>query len=154
MVSNAQVARRVFRERFDGLWRVLVLLGIDDVDVAMRALFLTIEGEISPTEPRAPTTAELVGVCYRIAKVARALGDGGRALERVDHDLADALAGMSLGQRTVFVAFEIERLEVNEIAQALGLRAESVLFCVRSARHQFRIATRNAADLARAVGEL
>jgi RNA polymerase sigma-70 factor (ECF subfamily) len=147
---------QALERHFALVWRSLRRFGVPtaDIDDAAQQVFLALSarlGEVPPEKER----AFLVAACFRVAanERRRAVRRRDRATEaierhadeapgpeelydtkqrRVAHD--QALATLTLDQRTVFVLFELEGFSLPEIAESLDIPLGTATSRLRRAR--------------------
>ncbi len=151
--------RRMVKAHFDPLWRFMLRLGVDpmDLDDAMQEVVVIAAARLEDIMPQSErsflfSTAFRVGSEYRRRRASR--HEVGEA-ELVHHEdptpepdaLADqiraravldgVLAAMPTELRAVFTLYEIEEMTMGEIAEVLGLPQGTVASRLRRAREQF-----------------
>ncbi len=166
---------RIYREHHDRVWRCLAALGVPDpaLDDATQDVFVIAFRRIERYDGRAPVRAWLYGIARNIAlkhrdRARKRARDRLRLVSaaRVDRDpplpspdehvarqqaasLVEAcLERLNEDKRAVFVLAEIEGLRAPEIAEALGLKLNTVYSRLRAARALFNreLARRRARD--------
>jgi RNA polymerase sigma-70 factor (ECF subfamily) len=151
--------RRMVKAHFDPLWRFMLRLGVDamDLDDAMQEVVVIAAARLEDIAPESErsflfSTAFRVGSEYRRRRASRhEVGEG----ELAHHEdptpepdtLADqirarglldgVLAAMPTELRAVFTLYEIEEMTMGEIADVLGLPPGTVASRLRRAREQF-----------------
>ena len=149
--------RRVFREHYDRIWRLLRSLGVpsDRVDDAAQQVFLVYAQRQRDVVPGSEGSF-LYGTALRVARNLRLarirevpadveetppvepvgadeLSDQKRARELLDRILGDMEADL----RAVFVLYEVEELTVPQIAGLLDVPLGTAASRLRRAREQF-----------------
>jgi RNA polymerase sigma-70 factor, ECF subfamily len=155
----------LYARYFDFVWRNVRRLGVPDpeVDDAAQEVFLVVHRKLADYEPRASLKAWIFGIVARVAsdhrrillrkstlmrsreapvdpdKVASNALSGDEALEQCEavellHRLLD---GLDDDKRAVFVLAELEQMSAPEIAEALGIKANTVYGRLRAARKEF-----------------
>jgi len=157
--SDRRLQREV-RDNFEFVWRLLRRLGLSpsDADDATQQVFIVLSRKINDLSP-GKERAFLYGTAVRIAWRAR------RTLERRREELSpvvaeeagscpspdqlllhrqarvvldEVLGGMPLAVRTVFVLFELEGMNLTEIAETLRLPRGTVASRLRRGREDFQ----------------
>lgn len=132
----------VFREHAPFVWRVLRRLGVREAEVedVCQEVFVVVHRKLPEFEGRSALRTWIYGICVRTASDYRR-----RAHVRREHPtdrpperagsapqmreierrqakamLDEALDRLDADKRAVFVLFEIEQLEMSEIAEAVG----------------------------------
>lgn len=161
--ADGELDRRLHREvrdNFEFVWRLLRRLGLNpsDADDATQQVFIVLARKINELSP-GKERAFLYGTAVRIAWRAR------RTLERRREDLSPVIAdedglspapdqlllhrqarvvldeilgAMPLTVRTVFVAFELEGMNLSEISEALRVPRGTVASRLRRGREEFQ----------------
>ena len=151
---------REVRDNFEFVWRLLRRLGLSpsDADDATQQVFIVLSRKINGLSP-GKERAFLYGTAVRIAWRAR------RSLERRREELSPVIAegaavcpapdqlilhrqarvvldeilgAMPLAVRTVFVLFELEGMNLSEIAETLHLPRGTVASRLRRGREDFQ----------------
>jgi RNA polymerase sigma-70 factor, ECF subfamily len=154
---SPQVALAQALERhFALVWRSLRRFGVPtaDIDDAAQQVFLTLSARIGEV-PLEKERAFLIAACFRVAanerrrevrKRDQATGEIERHADQTPgpEELYDtkqrrvaldqALATLTLDQRTVFVLFELEGFSLPEIAESLGIPLGTATSRLRRAR--------------------
>ena len=172
--------RAVFDGHFEFVWRSLRRLGVReaDVDDALQEVFVVVHRKRDEFEGRSRLTTWLYGICFRVASdyhrrahvrrerptdepideqshadphasdpELRVHGAQARAL------LDEALDGMDVEKRAVFVLYEIDELPVEEIALRVGVPVGTVYSRLKAARATFdKSVARIRARLAHSTG--
>jgi len=149
--------RQLFRTHFGHVWRSLRALGVAEADTsdACQQVFLVLHGRLDRWDRSASLRAFVYGICLRVASdyrrrahrrheqlvatppdVATNLASPEADLDR-RRDLAfldRALHTLPERQREVFVLFEIEELDMSEIAAAVGCPLFTAYSRLRAAR--------------------
>jgi RNA polymerase sigma-70 factor (ECF subfamily) len=154
----------VYERHFDFVWRNVRRLGVPapDVDDAAQEVFLVVHRRLPQFEPRGSLKAWLFGIVARVAsahrrRLRRAPSNSGRE-EPIDPDrtpslspageeamaeseavavLHELLDGLEDDKRAVFVLAELEQMTAPEIAEALGVKLNTVYGRLRQARREF-----------------
>jgi len=148
------------RTHYDFVWRLLRRSGLsrEDAQDAAQEVFIVVSRRLDAIAEEHERSF-LVGTALRVAATRRrslarrreslhevspalrdprpdpeAAAEQRRALEIVD----EILSGLPTELRTVFVLFELEDLEMGEIAEALDLPAGTIASRLRRARQAFR----------------
>lgn len=153
--------RSVYEAHFSFVWRMLRRLGVRarDVEDVVQSVFLVVHRRLADFEGRSSLRTWLFGICMRVARDYRssayvrrvelsddatrsAASDGPDALQVFEtHERArlveQILDRMSEAQRIVFVLFEIEGLDGEEIAELLDVPLGTVRSRLRLARKTF-----------------
>jgi RNA polymerase sigma-70 factor (ECF subfamily) len=155
----------VYERHFDFAWRNLRRLGVPapDVDDAAQEVFLVVHRRLPQFEPRGSLKAWLFGIVARVAsahrrRLRRAAPTSAGREEPIDPDRtpslspagAEAMAeseavavlhalldGLDDDKRAVFVLAELEQMTAPEIAEALGVKLNTVYGRLRQARREF-----------------
>ena len=169
----------IYEGHVDFVWRAACRLGVDssDADDVVQEVFFTAHRRLREFEGRASVKTWLFGILHNVvqhyrrshARKRRHLAaespfqHPGRfpdvhatgPAESVEHAeavsvLDGLLSILDDGKRTVFVLAEIEQMTANEIADALGIKVNTVYSRLRVARQEFEQAlARYRADVAR-----
>ena len=163
--SEEERLTSLMREHFDFVWRSLRRLGLPaaDADDGAQEVFLVVSRKLVAIAP-GKERAFLFGVALKVASTRRR--SIRRRSERFDAELEEideqsapgperlvelsrarrALQGvldeMELELRAPFVLFELEELNVPQIAELLALPVGTVSTRLRTARQQFQAAVR------------
>jgi RNA polymerase sigma-70 factor (ECF subfamily) len=153
--------RAVYLEHFELVWRSLRRFGVPEADLADAAqdVFLVVHRRLSSFEGRAKLTTWLLRICWHQVRDRRQRAharhevvssqrleaqasdelDPAQRLERDEQrrSIEAALARMSLEQRVVFVAFELEGFSGREIAELTEVPLATVHSRLRLAREIF-----------------
>ena len=155
----------VYERHFDFVWRNVRRLGVPapDVDDAAQEVFLVVHRRLPDFEPRGSLKAWLFGIVARVAsahrrRLRRAAPTSAGRDEPVDPDRTPSLApscdeamaeteavavlhalldGLDDDKRAVFVLAELEQMTAPEIAEALGVKLNTVYGRLRQARREF-----------------
>lgn len=148
----------LYREYFAFVWRSLRRLGIDERELpdGAQEVFLIVFRKMSELNLDSKLTTWLYAVCLRVASDWRRRAHRRRELVGVEANqpadpasedprvrelralLWKALDEMPMEQRAVFVAFELEGLTGEEIANALSVSTSTIHSRLRLARERFR----------------
>jgi RNA polymerase sigma-70 factor (ECF subfamily) len=140
--------------------RNLRCLGVPDADVddALQEVFVVVHRRLDDYDPKVAPRSWIYGICVRVASNHR------RSLRRRREKLTDdlsresvdapqeritarkrardralsALESLDEGQRQVFVLFEIEHMDMKELAQMLGLPLQTAYSRLYAARKKLR----------------
>jgi RNA polymerase sigma-70 factor, ECF subfamily len=151
---------QVYAEQFRFVWRALRSLGTSENDIhdAVQEVFLAVHRKLDEFEGRSQLESWLFGICLRVAsnfrrrahrrhEVATEPGSIEFPDERVDGAaernlnlrlLESILGEIPESQRAVFVLFEIEGRQGDEIAGLLEIPLGTVYSRLRLARDEFR----------------
>jgi RNA polymerase sigma-70 factor (ECF subfamily) len=151
----------VYDAYFPFVWRSVLRLGVPagQMDDVVQEIFLVVHRKLDGFEGRSTLKTWLYGIALRVARAHRVRSrqaQGARVLDpeqvrapdatRPDQRAASAeevrvvnalLDGLDDDQREVFVLAEIEQLTAPEIAEALGLKLNTVYSRLRLARAAF-----------------
>jgi RNA polymerase sigma-70 factor, ECF subfamily len=155
----------IYEGHVDFVWRAACRLGVDasDADDLVQEVFFTAHRKLGEFEGRASVKTWLFGILHNLVQhyqrgrarkrryfVAEgSLQDpdhfhahGADPAESVEHAeamrvLDHLLCALDDGKRAVFVLAEIEQMTANEIADALGIQANTVYSRLRVARQEF-----------------
>lgn len=158
--------RTIFEMEAAYVARTLRRLGVDAADVEDMAheVFIAVHRQLGDYDPRRPLKPWLFGFAFRIASHYRRAGarserpaalvvdpvdptlgaDEAIALAERRQLVLDALDGIELGRRAVFVMMELDGLPARPVAETLGIPLPTVHSRLRLARQ----------DFARAIGRL
>jgi RNA polymerase sigma-70 factor (ECF subfamily) len=153
--------RALFREHVAHVWRSLRALGVRDADVAdaSQQVFLVLNANLARWDRGGSMRALMYGICLRVASDYRrkahrrherlfatppeVASSAASPEERITQQrelaqLDEALGALPEAQREVFVLFEIEELDMNEVAQAVGCPLFTAYSRLRAARKAIR----------------
>lgn len=156
---DAQVVE-LYDRYFDFVWRSLCRLGVPPADLedAAQDVFVVVHRRLATYEERASIKSWLFGIALRVAKVYRQRGARRRAQMAADESVLVCTRGspeelrakmqaaeqvqllldeLDDDKRAVFVLAELEHMPASEIAQALGIPANTVYSRLRLARAAF-----------------
>jgi RNA polymerase sigma-70 factor (ECF subfamily) len=158
--SQAQIKAQLaelYREHFEFVWRSLRRLGLREsaIDDALQEVFLVVYRRLPGFEGSTGHRAWLFAIALRVARESRRRDrrlwleepvaavaatvnpdDGAALRQRVQ--LLDTLLGqLSDEQREVFVMAEVEDLSAPEIAEAIGVKLNTVYSRLRLGRQRF-----------------
>jgi RNA polymerase sigma-70 factor, ECF subfamily len=157
---------QLYREHFRYVWRSLRRLGVSESEIqdATQDVFVVAHAKLPEFQRRSKLSTWLFAICYRhalerhrrrrkqpepIEAVVDSVADQAavpvEALQRNEglKLLARILDQMSVEQRAVFVLYELEELDGEEIAATLALPRGTVHSRLRAAReHFFRVVGR------------
>ncbi len=170
-------ATEIIREHAAFVWRVLRHCGApsEQLEDLSQEVFIVVIQRLSSFDARSSLRTWLYGICWNVASAARrrALVRKGETtlpvlpeiavsapqdevvwLKQAHVELVDALARLDEQQRTVFILFELEDLEIDEIAQALGCPAKTCYSRLYAARDKVQaLLRRNARGGRTAAGK-
>jgi RNA polymerase sigma-70 factor (ECF subfamily) len=149
--------RELFRAHFSHVWRSLRALGVGEADTgdACQQVFLVLHSRLDRWDRSASLRAYVYGICLRVASDYRRRAHrrheqlfatppdvaSDAVSPEVDMDrrrelafLDRALNALPARQREVFVLFEIEELDMSEIAAAVGCPLFTAYSRLRAAR--------------------
>jgi RNA polymerase sigma-70 factor (ECF subfamily) len=157
--ESARRFERVYHEHFDFVWRSVRRLGAPaaSVDDAVQDVFVIVHRRLGEFEPRASLKTWLFSIALRV------VGNYRRAARRADgydeldprapaagpdpHESAArrealelfdrALGALDDEKRAVFILAELEQMTAPEIAEALGVKLNTVYSRLRVARQDF-----------------
>ncbi|MBN9167771.1 MAG: sigma-70 family RNA polymerase sigma factor [Myxococcales bacterium] len=163
-VSSSEDVAAIFREQGPYAHRILRRLGVhpSDVDDAFQEVFVVIHRRLGELRRRDSLRAWVYGICIRVAARHRQIRNSSRevaaeeAAEPVDpttpveslsekqarevlHTILDQL---DEDKRAVFVLFELEQLEMHEVAQSLEVPVPTAYSRLRAARAEVDEAVR------------
>jgi RNA polymerase sigma-70 factor (ECF subfamily) len=157
----------LFREHAPFVWRTLRRLGLSpaDADDATQEVFLVVNRKLADFEGRSSVRTWLYGISVRTAFSSRrrarpapapepepssvAAPDEQVALAEARAMLDRALEQLDPDKRAVFVLYELERLSMAEIAEALGCPLQTAYSRLHAARARV---TETVAKLAKPEG--
>jgi RNA polymerase sigma-70 factor (ECF subfamily) len=167
--SAAAEVERIFREEGAFVWRALRRLGVasGDVDDACQEVFVVVYRKLDEWEGRGQLRSWLYGITIRVAAAHRrkahqryeipteepvgpdeasAMNPEGAAADREALVLLDrALDELDDDRRAVFVLYEIEGLEMPEIAEAVACPLQTAYSRLHSARKEVERSMKRAA---------
>jgi RNA polymerase sigma-70 factor (ECF subfamily) len=149
-----------FREVFDAhvrfVWRSLLGLGVGEADVpdASQQVFLVVHAKLDRLEPGCAVRTFVYGVCLRVASDHRRRAHVRREQlfaepperivaatqeERASHrealaSLQDALDRLPPDQRDVFVLYELEEVDMIDVASVVGCPLQTAYSRLHAAR--------------------
>jgi RNA polymerase sigma-70 factor (ECF subfamily) len=145
-----------FRANHDFVWRCLRSFGVpvSSVDDAVQEVFMVMHRRLPEFDHRVPVRGWLYGIARKVAMAQRrkmsrtveltARADSDRPLQ--DESLArseahqivsEFIAGLEPGQQAVFVMSEVQGMTGPEIAEALGIKLNTVYSRQRLGRQRF-----------------
>jgi len=149
----------IYEDHVDVVWRTLRRLGVApaSLDDAVQDVFLVVHRRLPDFDARSSIKTWLFGIALRVARDHRRLAcrKGGNApleaamadaapgpAEHLEHvealrRLDATLAHLDDQKRAVFVMAEIEEMTAPEIADALGIKLNTVYSRLRVARQEF-----------------
>lgn len=169
LVAPEQVAAYagLYREHFDFVWRSLRRLGVQERELpdATQEVFLVVFRRLSELRIGSKITTWLYAIALRVASDSRRRAhhryeifdepesrrEESGVVDEMREVLLRALSSMPLEQRAVFVAFELEGMSGEEIAEAVGVGVPTVHSRLRLARERFRATA--ARERARSQGD-
>lgn len=146
----------IFRDHLGYVWHTLRRLGVHDRDLedVTHDVFLAVLKKLDRYDPARPLRPWLFGFAFRFASDYRDLArhryevtNGGH--EPPDHEPSaldgvlqnealrlanEALAGLELGRRAVFILHELDEYSMPEVAEALGVPLNTAYSRLRLAR--------------------
>ncbi|MCA9695101.1 MAG: RNA polymerase sigma factor [Myxococcales bacterium] len=153
---------RAYREHHDRVWRCLAALGVPEaaIDDATQDVFVIAYRRLPDYDGRAPLRAWLYGIARNVALKRRdrdrkrgrlalvhatetgarepaALPDEQVARSQAVSVVESCLERLDDDKRAVFVLAELEGLRAPEIADALGIKLNTVYSRLRAARAEF-----------------
>lgn len=167
--SGAQEVDRIFREHGPFVWRALRRLGVapSDADDACQEVFVVVFRKLGEYEGRSQMRTWLYGIAVRVAaahrrkahtrrevpteepvgpETASAANPEGAVADREALALLDrALDELDDDKRAVFVLYEVEGLEMPEVAEAVGCPLQTAYSRLHAARKEVEKAMRRAA---------
>jgi len=158
----------IFREHAPLVWRALRRLGVREADVEdlSQEVFVIVHRKLPTFEGRSALSTWIYGICVRVASDHRKRAHVRRELpterlpderhsapqiEELEREQARALLDRALAvldddKRAVFVLYEIEELEMPEVAEALGCPLQTAYSRLYAARKKVT------AEMTRLVG--
>jgi RNA polymerase sigma-70 factor (ECF subfamily) len=154
----------VYDAYFPFVWRAVLRLGVPHahIDDVVQEIFLIVHRKLEGFEGRSTVKTWLYGIALRVARAYRIRARQSGGVEAVDPEQVRApdaarpderaqnaeaarivqglLEGLDDDQREVFVLAELEQLSAPEIAEALGLKLNTVYSRLRLARAAFAVA--------------
>ena len=147
---------RIFREYAPLVWRALRRLGIGESDVEdlSQEVFMVVHRKLSTFEGRSTLRTWIYGICVRVAADHRKRAHVRRErptdrvpeerhsapqIKELEREQARALLDRALetldpDKRAVFVLYEIEELEMPQVARALGCALQTAYSRLYAAR--------------------
>lgn len=148
--------RDVFREHAPFVWRVLRRLGVREADVEdlCQEVFVIVHRKLPEFEGRSSVRTWIYGIALRVASDHRRRAHVRREqptervpeerrsapqLRELEREQAKALLDAALAEldddkRAVFVLYEIEQLEMKEVAEAVGCPLQTAYSRLHAAR--------------------
>jgi RNA polymerase sigma-70 factor (ECF subfamily) len=149
-----------FREVFDSnvrfVWRSLLGLGVGEADVpdASQQVFLVVHAKLDRLEPGCTVRTFIYGICLRVAsdfrrrahirrerlfaeppeRSAPATQEDGVSHREALASLQDTLNGLDPAQRDAFVLYELEEVDMIDVARALGCPLQTAYSRLHAAR--------------------
>ena len=163
----------IFKTYAQRVWRTLKRLRVrdEDVDDVAQEVFLVVSKQLATFEGRSKLSTWIYSICVRVASEYRRRPyvrretlvdempehhDGGAfeesfAREEAKKKLDSILDSLDDDKRTTFVLFEIERLQMPEIAEIMGCPQQTAYYRLHAARKivEERIAEMRAGEEAR-----
>lgn len=156
----APTFRALFEAEFDYVWNTLRRLGVREADALdqTQEVFLVVHGLLPDYDATRPARPWLFAIAYRVACRYRALArhryevpvDAGPEVvdaeslpdEKLEAEEAralvlEAIQGIELSRRAVFLLAELEEQPVPEIATTLGIPVNTAYSRLRLAREEF-----------------
>ncbi len=153
----------LYEEYFNFVWRSLRRLGVGaaSLDDAVQDVFVVVHRRLAEFEGRSSIKTWLFGITLRVAQEhRRRLRRKEGSLEPLDDGFVDAapgpleeaekaeavrvldaiLATLDDDKRAVFILAELEQMTAPEIAESLGINANTVYSRLRAARQAFETA--------------
>ncbi len=146
----------IFREHAPRVWRALRRLGVREADVEdlSQEVFVIVHRKLPTFEGRSALSTWIYGICVRVASDHRKRAHVRReqptdrppderhsapqihelAREQARAMLDRALETLDADKRAVFVLYEIEELEMPEVAEALGCPLQTAYSRLYAAR--------------------
>lgn len=161
MSSESLDISRLYAAEARRVWRMLRRLGVSEaaVEDAVQDVFLTAHQSLKRFEGRAQPSTWLLGIAVRVAANVRrstqrrgVLGVGGPATEPEEaadealqqqrdlRELEQVLSRLPDEQREVVVLMDLEQLPGPEVAEALGLKVNTVYSRLRLGRAALALA--------------
>jgi len=154
------VFENIYDSYFDFVWRSLRRLGVQEanVDDALQDVFIVVHRRLADFEGRSAVKTWLYGIVIRVASDYRRAKSRKAKPEELSDNLQDhsvnapdeaaarrqaitildqVLSQLDEDKRETFVLAEIEQLTAPEIAEALGLKLNTVYSRLRAARQSF-----------------
>lgn len=155
-MSSSEDVAAIFREQGPYAHRILRRLGVHpaDVDDAFQEVFVVVHRRLAELRHRESLRAWVYGICIRVAARHRRIRNSARevAVEEAEEPVDPTTPVESLNEkqarqvlhaildqldedkRAVFVLFELEELEMNEVAQSLEVPVATAYSRLRAAR--------------------
>jgi len=154
----------LYREQHGFVWRCVRRLGLDaaEVDDAVQDVFLVVDRRKDEFEPRGSVRSWLFAIAFRVvqghrrreqrhrrrveafgASIASSEPEKSSAVVQL-HQLMD---GLSEERRAVFILADLEKMSAPEIAEALGVKLNTVYSRLRAARAQVRAAAGGSSEV-------
>jgi RNA polymerase sigma-70 factor (ECF subfamily) len=158
--SPAEEVARVFREHGAYVWRALRRLGVApaDADDAVQEVFVVVYRKLGEYEGRSQMRTWLYGIAVRVAAAQRRKSHVRHEVPKEDPVEPDVAAGadpeaevsdrealamldraldaLDDDKRAVFVLYEVEGLEMPEVAEALGCPLQTAYSRLNAARKE------------------
>lgn len=153
----------VYRDHYDFVWRSVRRLGLSDgeVDDAVQDVFMVVHRRLADFEGRSSVRTWLFGIAMRVVKDHRRRGQRADRRVRAYQDpqpvtgpcpedqvakvravqlLDNLLECLDDDKRAVFILADFEGMTAPEIAEALGVKLNTVYSRLRLARQRFNAA--------------
>ncbi len=164
-VATELTFEEVYEEHFEFVWRSIRRLGVDETaqDDLVQEVFLVVYRRLADFEGRSSVKTWLFGIALRVARThRRGLARKG-GLDPLPPEMADGsqrgpeaaasrnealrlldrlLDELDEDKRAVFVLAELEQMTAPEIADALGVKVNTVYSRLRAARTAFDAAVK------------
>lgn len=156
-------SQALFEQHCAFVWRVLRRLGVREADIAdvCQDVFMAVHTQLPSFEGRSKVSTWIYGIARRRASSYRALARHRREqLDSLEREPADPRGGSAVGEgperavlraeldrlleqldddkREVFVLYEIEELEMADVARAVGCPRFTAYTRLRAARSEVR----------------
>ncbi len=155
----------LYQAHFDYVWNSVRRLGVPqrDIEDVVHDVFLTVHRSLSSYDPERPIKPWLFGVAFRVVSDFRRKAQNVReVLEDEPQDTEDesaslddqvtrrearelvveALQGVELSRRAVFVMHELDGEAIPQVAEALGIPLNTAYSRLRLARQDFAAAVK------------
>ncbi len=147
----------VFAEHFRYIWRLLARLGAGpDAEDLAQEVFIVVHRRLEAYDPDRPIRPWLFGIAYNVFRDHRKrphmrretlatnaeARSGSSPIEKLEAAqlVHRCIAEIPLDRRAVFVAYELDQIDISTVAQSLDIPVNTAYSRLRTARQEFRAA--------------